>query len=527
MNRLITSVICGLVTITTVTQANAARPKLVVGIVVDQLRTDYIEHLRDVFGEGGFKLLADGSLMLEDVDFNVDGLDAASATAMIYTGNYPSMTGVPSSRVYDPATRTSRRALTDQGVMGNFTTDTYSPAPLRLSTISDELMIDGIGLGQVYSIAPDPSQSLIMAGHAGTSAFWLDDNTGKWATTTYYKEVPRIMTRLNYDRPLSGRIDTMVWRPSRPLSDYSGLPAQKRKVPFSHSFPRSDREVYRMYASSPLVNAEITDIAIDYLRQLRLGQRGDVMDMLNVGYTAAPWSHTSDGDSRIELEDAYIRLDAQLARLFSSIDQYVGLDNTVVFLSSTGYFDDRGKVDAKYRIPGGEVSLKRAISLLNAYFSARYGNDSYVDGYAAGHIYLNHKILESRNIPLATASAEARDFLSRMSGIAAAYSLSDILGEGSDALSRIRRSTDPTLAGDVRLVFTPGWTVVDDTRYPVTKTPVRLCEVRTPAFIMAPGVTPRKVGEPVSATVIAPTVASALRIRAPNGAGDTPLSLTK
>lgn len=525
MNRLLTSVICGLVTITTVTQANAARPRLVVGIVVDQLRTDYIEHLRDVFGEHGFKRLMGESVMLEDVDFNVDGLDAASATAMLYTGNYPSATGVPSAKVYDPASRTQRLALADQGVMGNFTSDTYSPAGLRLSTISDELMIDGLGLGQCYSVATDPSQALIMAGHAGTSAFWLDCNTGKWATTTYYKEVPRLMTRRNYDNPLAARIDTMTWRPARQLSDYTALPAHKRKIPFSHSFPRKDRNVYRMYASSPLVNDEVTDIAIDYLRQLQLGRRGDVMDMLNIGYTAAPWEYVSDGDSRLEMEDTYIRLDAQLERLFDSIDRYVGLDHTVVFLSSTGYYNDRGAVDPSYRIPTGEISLKRAISLLNAYFSAQYGNDDYVEGYSNGYVYLNHKTLEDHKVDLQPALARARDFLSRMSGVERAYTVSDILSQSSDALTRMRLSTDPTLSGDIKLVFAPGWTVVDDTRFPVEKTPVRLCDVRSPAFILAPGAEPKKIGVPVDATAIAPTLADVLRIRAPNGAGTRPLGL--
>ncbi len=525
MNRLLISMICGLVTITTVTQANAARPKLVVGIVVDQLRTDYIAHLREVFGENGFKRLMDQGVMLEDVDFNVDGLDVASATAMLYTGAWPSVNGIPSARVYDPATRTYRATLTDQGVMGNFTTDTYSPAPLRLSTLSDELMVDGIGLGQVYSVAPDPSQALIMTGHAGTSAFWLDDNTGKWATTTYYKEVPRLMTRRNYDNPLSARIDTMTWRPALAAADYTDVPAHKRKLPFSHSFPRADREVYRMYSLSPLVNAEVTDIAIDYLRQLQLGRRGDVMDMLNVGYTVAPWPYVKDGDVRVELEDSYVRLDAQLGRLMESIDRYVGLNNAVIFLSSTGYYDDPTLTDAKYRIPTGEVSMKRAISLLNAYFSARHGNDNYVDGYAGGYVYLDHKTFERRSLPVGEAAAEARDFLSRMSGVAAAHTLGDILSQGSESLSRLRLATDAMTAGDVHLEFTPGWTVVDDTRFPVEKSPVRLCDVRTPAFILAPGLEPRKIGTPVDATAIAPTLADIIRIRAPNGAAKAPLGL--
>ena len=506
MNRLLISVICGLVTITTVTQAHAAKPRLVVGIVVDQLRTDYLEHLRDKFGEDGFKRLMDKGVMLEDIDFNVDGLDKASATAMLYTGAYPSVNGVPSATIYDPLARAPKAVLTDQGVMGNFTTDTYSPASLRLSTISDELVIDGLGAPQVYSIATDPAQSLIMTGHAGTSAFWLDDNTGKWATTTYFKEVPRLMTRRNYDRPLSARLDTMKWG--------------------HHKFPRADREVYRMYSLSPLANDEVTDIAIDYLKQIKLGARnGSPTDMLNVGYTAAPWPYDSKADIRTDLEDSYIRLDAQLERLFESIDRYVGLDQTVIFLSSTGYYNDTSMPEGRFRIPTGEVSMKRAISLLNAYYSARYGGDTYVDGYHDGYIYLDHKTLEKRGVSPGTAAAEGRDFLSRMSGVAGVYTLSDILSQGSPALAKMRLATDASTAGDIRLEFTPGWTVNDDTRFPADRQPVRLGSYRTPAFILAPELEPKRIGVPVDATAIAPTLANVIRIRAPNGAATAPLGL--
>ncbi len=84
---------------------------------------------------------------------------------------------------------------------------------------------------------------------------------------------------------------------------------------FEHKFSLADRDVYKMYASSPLVNTEVTDVAIDYLKDLSIGRRGDVIDMLNVAYTAAPYKYVGDGDYRLELEDSYVRLDGQLSRL--------------------------------------------------------------------------------------------------------------------------------------------------------------------------------------------------------------------
>ena len=518
MNRLITSVLFGLVTINTMVLADPSRPRLVVGIVVDQLRTDYMEYLRSLFGEKGFKRLMEQGMYMPDVDFNVDLSDAATATAMLYTGAYPNATGVPGHKVYDAATKSVVPPLSDPATIGNFTNDTYSPASLRLSTISDEIAIDGTGVAYVYSIAPDPQQALIMAGHAGNSAVWLDVHTGNWATTTYYKDAPAAMTRRNYDSPLSLRLDTMQWKPVLPLDRYPGLPAQKRMYPFRYTFPKSDRDVYRNFANTPLINREVTDLAIDYLSQLNMGRRGDAIDMLNIAYTARPYKGVRDGDFRIELEDTYVRLDAQLERLFDAIDRYVGLNNTLVYLSGTGYYDDAAPNDERYRLPSGTFSVKRATSLLNSYLAARYGNGDYVDTYWDGRIYLDHAEMERKGLDSREVTQSARDFLVRMSGVADARSIADILNGQTEEAERQRRLIDPRNGGDIVLEFSPGWTISDDLRFPVESKDIRHSAITTPAFLMGAGIEPRVIGAPVDATALAPTVTGRLRIRSPNGA---------
>lgn len=524
MNRLLTSVLCGLVGFTTVVFADPSRPKLVVGIVVDQLRSDYIDFLKERFGKDGFNLLINNGLYLKNVDFEVRDLDRANSTAILYTGNFAPASGIPAEKVFDIASKYPLPVLHDPAIIGNFTNETYSPAALRLSTISDELAIDGVGLGAIYSIAPDAMQAIIMTGHAGSSAFWINDENGKWSTTTYYKEVPNVISQRNYRHPLSERLDTMVWTPSTPLDSYNGVPAQKKYFPFRHSFPKKSADRYEKFKGSALVNTEITDIAIDYIKNLQLGQRGDVIDMLNVGYTAAPYKDTPDGDVRLELQDTYLRLDAQLQRLLAAVKEYVGFDNALIFLSSTGYYDDSVVDDSKYRIPSGNFSMKRAVSLLNSYLSAQHGNDQYVDGSFRNMVYLDRNTLDRHGLSVADVRRDARDFLMRMSGVADVKSITDITGETTPELRSLSRGIDPKTAGDLRLEFAPGWTVHDDVRLPAYEWQVRQGNPATPAFIMAPGVPVKTVTTPVSATSIAPTVCSVMRIRSPNGAFDTPLS---
>lgn len=523
MKKLVTSVLVGLVTLNVLAQTAPGRPKLVVGIVVDQMRTDYIEYLQNYFGERGFRKLMKEGMYMRDVDFKVADLDAASATAMLYTGAYPSQTGVPSSLVYDNGDKKVTPALADSKTLGNFTNDSYSPEKLRLSTISDELAIDGAGLGQIYALSADPQQSMIMAGHAGTGALWINNTNGNWATTTWYKPMPSQISSRNYSSSVASRIDTMQWKPSIAPERMPGLPRQKAMTPFRHTFPKNEKNVYIRFANSPLGNREVTDVAIECIKSLSLGSVGTTIDMLNLGYTVAPYKYVKDGDYRAELIDSYLRLDKDLGRLFEAIDRYVGAGNAMIWLSSTGYYDDAVLDDKKYRIPGGEFSMKRAKSLLNSYLSARHGNAGYVDAFKDGHLYFDHKVIEEKNLNLNEVVADARSFLAKMSGVADVYTLDDILSPSTPEEERLRLSIDPKTGGDLFITFNPGWTVVDDLEFTPVSKPVREAPVMTPAFILSPGVDAQIINTTVDATSLAPTVAGILRIRSPNGSVSKPM----
>lgn len=520
MNRLLTTVLCSLVTIGTVIQADPSRPKLVVGIVVDQLRTDYIEYLRDLFGEDGFNRLIKEGAYLRNVDFGVPGVDRASATALLYTGAPPSRNGVAGETFYDPSTlKTSRMLAEPSGVC--------TPAQLRLTTISDEIALDGSGSALIYSLGADAQQAVIMAGHSGTAAYWLNPNSGKWSTSSYYKDNVSLMADHSGRHGVDARIDTMQWRPALPADKYKDLPAAKAEYPFRHMFSRSDREIFNRFTETPLANRELTDLAIDYIERLKLGQRGGGVDMLNIAYTAAPYSHTRDGDARFELQDTYLRLDSDLSRLMTAIDNSVGLDNTLIYVASTGYATPPLRPAGEgLRLPGGRFSAKRAVSLLNAYLSARYGNGDYVKGYHDGHFYLSEGDALTGRISRSEMATEAALFLAKMAGIADAYTQMSILTAGEGDASRMRDAVDFKTAGDVIVTFMPGWTVTDDTVYPETEKTYDSTAVATPAFLLGGGVEPTTISTPVDAAAIAPTVTQILRIRSPNGARCRPLFLS-
>lgn len=507
--------------------ADPARPKLVVGIVVDQLRTDYIEYLQNYFGQRGFRTLMNDGVYFSNVDFKVGKLDAPAATAMLYTGAYPYRTGVPSSMVYDHTVGRRVPALAEVNSTGGFTNDAFTPANLRLSTLSDEIAIEGAGLATIYALSPDPQQAVIMAGHAGSNACWINNTSGNWASSSYYKSLPTPVSNRNFSTPLANRIDTMQWKPSYDIKSMPGLPNHKKQAPFKYTFSHSEKNVYNRFANSPLANVEVTDLAIECLKNFNPGGASSAIDMLNIGYTVAPYKYVRDNDYRAELTDSYLRLDKQLGRLFDAIDKYVGADNAVIWLSSTGYFDNAATDDKKYRIPTGEFSLKRAESLLNSYLSAQHGNADYVSAIKDGQIYFDHKLLEDKGLNLNDVISDARAFISRMSGISDSFTILDILSPSRPEEESLRLATDPKYSGDIFLKFNPGWNVNDDMGFETISYPVRDVHIVAPAFIMAPGLKAQRIDTPVDATQLAPTVAGVLRIRSPNGSISKPLMLKK
>lgn len=528
--KIATSVVVALAAAFTTAQISALplakRPTLVVGIVVEGLSMDYLELLQDKFGENGFLRLVKNGVTITDLDYGTD-LDGAAATALVMTGTGPAVNGISAATVYNRDTRRAESSMADPTVLGNFTTETLSPARLTASTIADELRIDGGGLGYVYALAPEAPEALVLAGHAGNSAFWIDDANGKWATTTFYKDIPTPPQTVNHMNPLEYRLDTLQWTPSIDISKFPDLPSYKKLYPFRNTFPRGGANRFKAYKNSPAVNADITTMASEYLRVFTLGKR-EATDMLSLGYTLQPFIYGREADARPELMDSYLRLDNDLARLFATIDaEGPGMDNTLVFLAGTPCTRRQRRDDEKWAIPYGEFSSRKAVSLLNMYLMAIHGNGDWVSGYHDGQLFLNHKLIKDRNKDLEAMREESARFLVRMAGVSHAWTIDDVIDRrASENPEAMRRNTAIETAGDVIVSIAPGWQETDDDSDTETPQTVNRAGAPTaPAFILAPSLPAVKISTPVDARVLAPTVAGILRIRSPNGSALPPLRL--
>lgn len=525
--RIAYAIVATMVSLSLSAQSMGERPKLVVGVMVDGLSMDQLELLKSTFGPDGFNRLLREGAAIDHIDYGTS-LDPAAATSVIFTGAAPSVSGIDRATKFDTEKKIPVSVFTDPSCKGAFTTQTLSPRALLVSTISDELRIDGGGIGNVHSISLSPEQALIMSGHAGNSAFWLNDNTGSWATTTYYREMPTAIQSRNHFESLASRIDTMAWTPAMPLDRYPALPAHRKIYPFRHTFPKGDAGRYRAFRLSAPANREITAAATDYIRSISLGNHEE-MDMLNLTYTLSPFPYTSDGDTRMQQIDSYVRLDSDLATLFKAIDNGPGMDKTLIFITGTPPPSRTRRDDDRWNIPHGEFSRRKAVSLLNMFLMAKYGNGDWVSGYKDGQFFLNRTLIKQRGNDLAEMRSESAGFLAQMAGVTSTITLDDVLaGRGGERSQSLRRNTAVANAGDIFIALAPGWEVTDD---PDSREPLRLVEryssTTAPAFIMAPEVAQQRIDRPVDARAVAPTVAGLLRIRSPNGAQTPPLRLIK
>lgn len=510
----------------TAVAVNAGQPKLIVGIVVDGLQEGTLEMLRPQLEAGGFNRFLNDGVVLENIDYGTN-LDATAATAVLMTGASANINGISGERKYNPDARRTNHIFDDASAVGNFTNEKLSPAALNVTTLSDEARIAGAGVTYVYALAPNAAQALVLGSHAGNSAVWFDENTGQWASTRYYKDMPSVAVNANRTNTLRNRIDNSQWTPADITQFVVPLQEHLKHYPFTYTFSSKDSDRYARFAGSPLMNDEISEMAREYLRSLELG-RHEGTDVLNLAFNLQPYEWSKTAENRYELYDSYIRLDKSLAQLFSAIDSTVGKENAIIYLAGTPPQNQRRRYDEKWNIPAGEFSSRRAVSLLNLYLIAKYGNGEWVTAYNDKNFYLNAELAKKLDKDIYTIRRDAADFLIRMAGVGHSYTIEDVINAEPRVPNAEGKSRNTVVAnaGDVMIEIIPGWSLIDDYNLAGAKTRYTYSESPTTGIFMisAPGLTPHRIGNTVDARAIAPALAGMMHIRSPNGAGTPAVS---
>lgn len=522
MRGLITSILAILTITGLQAQTATTTPKLVVGLTIDQLRTDYIEAFSSLYGDKGFKRIRKEGKIFQNASYTFANPDRASAIAAIYTGTTPAVNGIVGQTWLDASTLRPINCVEDPEFMGYYTTDNSSASKLLTSTLADELKIATQNKALVYAIAPLRETAIPGAGHAGDGAFWVNDITGKWCGTTYYAEFPTWLSQYNDRQGIDFRIGNMIWTPALPKESYTAISTENGRNSFSHKFDDAKRNKYKRLLTSPLINDEVNRIAEELLRNTSIGV-DRIPDLLTLTYYAGNYNHQSTAESALEIQDSYVRLDENIGNLLDLLDKKIGLQHVLLFITSTGYTDSETPDLKQYRIPGGEFHLNRCAALLNMYLMATYGEGQYVTAYHNRQIYLDHKLLEQKQIVPAEIQQKATEFLMQFSGVNEVYSSHRLLlGAWTPELQRIRNAYHRQRSGDLVIDILPGWTIVDENSG--TEQVVRTAHTPMPIIFMGSSVKPEIIHTPTTVDHIAPTVAHVMRIRAPNASTAAPIT---
>ena len=450
------------------------KPKLVVGITVSGMRYDYLSVYWDKFGDDGIKKMASTGANCKNARYNYLITEPSVGYATIATGAKPSAHGIVSDYWYERLSNQIIYSLDDSEqttIEGTFGAGPYSPSALHSRTISDELRVISRFKSKSIGVSMDPQAAVLMAGHTATGAYWIDPTTASWITSSYYMDsLPEWVREFNGKQYQDIYLDR-IWEPLLPIAEYSEsmLDNNPYETGFNGqiTFPyelsrisakdRNERD-YSVLMSTPWGNTYTKDLAIAAIVNEELGQRG-VSDMIHIGFNTTKYLADKYSTWSLEIQDTYLRLDQDIAHLLGFLDDQLGLENVVVYMTAENALADDPRYLEESRIPSGFFNYRTSISLLKSYLNAIYGQGDWVSFYYAQQIYLNHQLIEDSRLSLEDVQDRVARFMIQMGGVSNALQAYVLQRSNftSGVYERIQNSYYQKRSGDVIIYLTPGW----------------------------------------------------------------------
>ncbi|UTT86950.1 alkaline phosphatase family protein [Vibrio pelagius] len=533
------------------------RPNLVLQITVDGLRADLLERYQHNFGDGGFRYLMEDGIYFTNAHYQHGNTETIVGHVSLATGAPPSVHGMVGNVWYDRSQErlvynvedANYNMLTSGAGVDKETEidptqkaaggDGRSPEPILSTTFSDELTVSNSGQSKIFAVSVKDRGAISLAGHSG-KAFWFSKAQSEFVTSNYYyDEYPAWVERWN-EKAIPSRYSKQKWELSLPRDAYTleehnpdhkvELAGFQRTFPHPYG-PASYKYYSTMLTVSPAGDEITEDFASTLLMQEKLGQ-GSVTDYLSVSFSSNDYVIHLYGPESLEAEDNLIRLDKTLAKFLKNIDNFVGLENTLIVLSadhgvpeSSPAVNALGFTQAQYfnkdtlLSAGVEKRLKDEFGL---------GKDA-IRLYAQPYVYLNHDLIKEKKVDLSAVQAVIADEVSKIEGVAYAVSSTDIAENrvpNTHVMNLIKNNYHPARSGDVYIVFTPRSYINDMEGLQIASThgsPWRY-DTHVPVIFAGYDVEGKKVSRSITPYDIAPTLSNKLGITQPSGSVGNVLS---
>lgn len=525
-------------------QTTTERPKLVVGIVVDQMRQEYLYRFYDKYGAGGFKRMMNDGFVLKNAHYNYAPTVTGPGHASIYTGSTPSIHGIIGNEYYDKKTGKFVNCVEDSlyAAVGNTATNgKLSPSRMISSTVTDELKLFTQKKAKVIGVSIKDRGAILPAGHMADGAFWYDSKSGKFISSTYYMSaLPSWVEKFNAQN-LPAKYLSQTWQTTLPIDQYteSGpddtpyerLLSGKTKAVFPYNLKeiRGNEKSFGLLSSTPFGNDYVALMSEAALVGEQMG-KDEVTDFLCISFSSPDAIGHGHGPNAVEVQDTYLRLDKNIESLLKKLDQEVGEGKYMVFLTADHAVADVPQFLKDNKVPSGYFSDGDLKTKLDAYLATYYPGKSFIENISNQQIFLNQdafgKDPRASGMDVYLVTELIGKYLMALDGVANYYTEATLrqANYGEDGIKgKVIRGYHPKRSGDIVYILEPGWTESESTRGTTHGSPYTY-DTHIPALFYGSGVKKGSSSKLHSITDIAPTISVLLNIKLPNSATGQPVS---
>ena len=508
-----------------------SQPKLVVGVVVDQMRFDYLNRFKNKYTSNGFLRLINQGYCCNNHHFNFIPTYTGPGHASIFTGTTPSVHGIIGNSWYDKETNKTVYCTTDEDYTAVGAATKYgkvSPRNMKVTTLADQNRLFTQMRGKTIGVSIKDRGAVFPSGHTANGAYWFEGlNEGKWMTSTYYMDaLPQWVQGFNEPSKISNYIKTWNTLYDINLYDESGTDNSDYEQGFkgksTPEFPYDLNALmelnggYDIIKSTPFGNTMITDFALAAIEAEDLGA-DNYTDFLTVSYSSTDYIGHNFGVNSVELQDAYLRLDLELERLLNYLDTKVGVGNYTLFLTSDHGAADVPSFLTDIHIPSGYVP-KNSFASLYTSLKKKYGVSDLVKKISNNQVFLNQERITALKVNLEDVQKFVVNEIITYPHIKKAYTATTMqtryFKEGVEKM--LQNGYSQKLSGDVLYTLESG--VISYGPKGTTHGSGYNYDTHVPLLFYGNGIQSGKTYNRTSVTDIAPTISALLGIAFPSGA---------
>ncbi len=497
-------VACLLAAAALVSAATPRKPKLIVAIVIDQFRYDYLTRFRSEYTGGMERLLTRGAVFTDARYIHFPTVTAVGHSTIL-SGATPAVSGIVANEWFDRDESRRVTSVTDGAtvLLGGVDAVTTGASPRRLlvDTIGDEIKMADGGQAKVIGVSLKDRAAILPAGHMANAAYWFDNASGNFVSSTYYfRDVPDWVKDFNKSR-LGDQFAGATW--------------------LTHKMPATTKELYgdslfSPFTTSPFANEVLERFAERVLSAEALGTH-DTTDVLTVSFSANDLVGHTYGPYSEEVHDISLQVDKQIGRLIAAAERQAGPNNTLVILTADHGVSPSGEELQRMHMPGGRMPSSTIRAGAEGALKAKYGDGNWISGLYELFLYLNRDLIAQKHLDLGEVERVAAEGLYHVDHVARVYTGEQLArgAVGNDEFGRrVQNGYNLRRGADLEIVPEPYWIVGDIAASHATPYSY---DNHVPVIFYGPGIAAGTYSQPITVNDIAPTLAAILNVETPSG----------